>query len=252
VTADLRRALIVDRSKKGEMLLVPYHLPSGEIEANLPKAALANPKGRKLKELAGIVAIGGGEQVVIFEGNNAQLWDVLKKKAVAFPLAKTKIYGYAIAPGGHAYFHRRTDAGDPNPTGLYRLPGGEKLIELATRGQPPRAFFAEDGGSVAVGPVVISTVTGKVIAGQLPESFTLERESFTVPARDGSAFVVPGGKEQLAVKNAKLASAGVVPVRGESQGAISVGGKLYAVCASYPHDRWTAVLKDLDEWRPAL
>jgi hypothetical protein len=100
--------------------------------------------------------------------------------------------------------------------------------------------------------VVLSTTNGKPIGGRMPEAFSLERESFTVPARDGSAFLVPEGKDRLAVKDAKLASFGVVPVRGENPGAIAVGGKLYAVATTYPHDRWTVVLKDLDEWRPAL
>jgi hypothetical protein len=249
VTSDLRRVLIVDRGKRGELVLMAHHLPSGELEATIPKATLVDTRNRRLKSVTGLVAIGGGEDAVIFDGTGAQLWSLKKKKASVFPLARTKIYPYAVAPGGHTYFHRRTDAGDPNPTGIYRLPGGEMLLELATRGQPPRAFFTGDGAAIAVGPALFSA-EGKLIGGQMPESFTLERERSLVPARDGSAFVAPEGEDRLSVRNGKLSRIGAVPLRGAGGGAISSGGKLYAVSAKYPIDRVTTVLKELDEWKP--
>lgn len=250
VTSDLRRALIVDRGKKGELLLVAHDLRTGEVEANLPKAVLTDVKGRKLKSVTQIVAIGNGDQVLVFDGTTALIWNVPKKKAAPFPLAKAKIYPYAVVPGGTAYFHRRTDAGDPNPTGIYRLPSGDQLIELPTRGQPPRAFFTADGRTIAIGPAIFATSDGKIAGGRMPESFSLERDRVMLMARDGSAFVEVDGKERLAVKDGKLADLGVLPVRGENHGAIAVGGKLYAVRVKYPIDQWLAVLKDLDEWRP--
>jgi hypothetical protein len=250
VTADLQRVFVVDRGRRGELLLLAYDLPSGEVEANIPKAVLNDPRRRKLKSLTSVVPIRGGEQVVLLDGTSAQLWNVTRKKAAPFPLPKAKIYPYGFAPGGHAYFHRRTDAGDPNPTGIYRLPEGGALVELETRGQPPRAFFANDGRSVAIGPVIFSTADGSAIGGGMPESFSLDRERWVVPARDGSAFVMPEAKDWVAVKSSRLAPIGVLPVRGERHGAVSPGGKLYAVRVRYPFDQWIAVLEELDRWQP--
>ncbi len=253
VTADLRRILIVDRTRKGELLLSAFALPTGQPEANFPKAILVDAKRRKLKAITSMVALGDGEQAMIFQGTSAQIWDVIHRKPLPFALTKTKLYPYAVAPGGRTYFHRRVDAGDPNPTGLYRLPAGTAIDELPTRGQPPRAFFLADGRSVAVGPVVLSTANGRLIAGTMPDAFSLDRDRFIVPARDGSAFLTRGDGGVVTVENARLSRTGVVPLRSEDPGAayaVSNGGKLCAVLVVYPAGDWWKVLEQLDRWQP--
>lgn len=257
VSSDFLRLVTVERAKRG-LVVVVRHLPTGALEATIPEAPLVaaarkrRRRGRRIEEIDHVVLLDGGNRALLLEGTTAHLWDVNARKAVPFGLRDTKLYTYGVAPGGRTYFHRRTDAADPLPTGLYRLPGGDRLMELETRGQPPRAFFTRDGKLAFVDKMVFSTFDGRPVGGTRPKAFTLHRGRWVISAPDSAVIAEPKDDDLIVVRSLPSRDVlAVLPRRGENaRGALSSKGRLYAVRNTHPFQEDQALLERLSTWRP--
>jgi hypothetical protein len=249
VSSDFSRIITVEKQTKG-IALVTRHVPTGQRETGVPVASLTTVKGKRISAVEHVEVIGGGRRALVFTGEETHLFDLATGKAIALELATSKLFPHGVSPGGAAYFHRRTDASDPRATGLYRLAGGEKLVELETRGQPPTATFTPDGRLVLVDSAVFSTLDGKLRGGQRQALYTLVRDQWFIPTLDGTAVLEPRGDTLVLRSLDTQVRRGVVPRRGDEQGALSRNGKLYAVRARHSYAEDGAILARLAAWRP--
>lgn len=246
ITTDLQRLVTIEKTKRNKHVLVVRHLPTAALEATIPEATLPRKWASKVDK---IIMLPDGKTALLLIEKRGRLWNLETKKEEKFALADIKIFRYGVAPNAATYFHRRTDAADTRATGLYRMTDGEKLVEIETRGQPPRAFFTPDGRYVLIDTAVFRASDGRPAGGLAPQTFTQKKGRWMKPA--GDTLLEPKSDELLIVRHRETRKIlAHLPRRGERKGALSSDGSFYAVPVRLPYADDQKALEMLSVWTP--